>query len=135
MDSPVGFSAYATQNRDYNAGDLVLFDGVDTNIGGYYQSSSSTFLCPVDGVYVFSASLLTTEEDKYMTFRIMKEDVVIAGAFGEDIPAVRFADSAVAVTECLIGQKVWVKSIHDNSRMYGSAAHYSMFSGFLLTVH
>ena len=47
----VGFSAYATDWQHPNVGDIIPFDGVETNVGGGYDSSTSVFTCPQSGYY------------------------------------------------------------------------------------
>ena len=56
--SYVSFTAYATVERSYNALDHVLFKGIVRNYGASYFPKNSTFVCPFDGYYLFSASIL-----------------------------------------------------------------------------
>lgn len=53
----VSFTAYATTTRSYNEGDHVLFDGIIRNYGSSYLVENSTFVCPFDAYYLFSASI------------------------------------------------------------------------------
>ena len=61
---PIAFSAHASQDRDYNDDDVVIFDEIVTNINGAFQANNSVFLCPVDGLYAFSAHVLSTSGHK-----------------------------------------------------------------------
>ena len=54
----VSVTAFATTVRNYNTGDHILFDGIVRNYGSSYFMENSTFVCPVDGFYLFSVSIL-----------------------------------------------------------------------------
>merc|ERR1712062_97132 len=57
IDSFPAFTASPTNYyNEYNLGDVVIFDGITTNIGSYYDPVSSVFTCPIDGIYVFSVN-------------------------------------------------------------------------------
>lgn len=57
---PVAFTAWANTggSTPYNQFDIVVFDEVLTNFGGHYNPATSSFICPVDGVYHFSTNTL-----------------------------------------------------------------------------
>ena len=47
---PIGFTAYATQHVIIeNPPETVIFDGVLSNYGGAYDSTTGEFTCPVSG--------------------------------------------------------------------------------------
>ena len=54
----VSFLAYATEIRDYNAGDHVMFDATMRNYGSAYSVLDSEFICPLDAYYMISVTLL-----------------------------------------------------------------------------
>ena len=56
-NSYVSFTASASQTREYQAGDHVLFDYVLRNYGGSYFDGNSTFICPFSAYYLFSISV------------------------------------------------------------------------------
>ena len=58
-DEAIGFTAYCDTSATYYVGDIIVFDSAESNIGGYYQTSSSQFICPVDGLYAFSLNILS----------------------------------------------------------------------------
>ena len=125
---PVGFSAYTTQERYYNDDDIVLFDGVSSNFGGYFNLETSIFVCPYWGVYWFSVTCrggtsncnaLITVDGSYKAQTI--------GASSESIN-----QSAVSiVVECRVGQSVWIQNNGDN-RFYNKVDKTNVFSGYLL---
>ena len=54
---PVGFSAYANSSEVYDDGELVVFSGVISNIGNHYNPATSKFICPYNGLYLFSLNM------------------------------------------------------------------------------
>ena len=59
IGEPVGFTAYATTEQSYSDNDIVIFDGIITNIGGHYNKDSSSFICPYSAVYMFSINYVS----------------------------------------------------------------------------
>ena len=47
----VGFSAYATVDQEAIEGDIILFAGIEVNVGGGYDNDTSVFTCPQSGYY------------------------------------------------------------------------------------
>ena len=131
--APVGFTAYATVERQYDFGDLVIFDAISTNIGNYYNADTSIFTCPCNGLYMFSFSFNVYIDSSHMYADIMIASQNVAGAFGVN----RYSSaSALAVTECDVGQTVWVQCTADYSYMDGHNIHpTSHFSGVLLQAY
>ena len=68
-DEAVGFTAYYTAYEvDYNLDDIIILDSVASNIGGYYQLSSSQFICPVNGMYAFNSCIKTGSGDNFAAY-------------------------------------------------------------------
>ena len=55
----MAFTAYPTSVHYYDAGDVIIFDAVEINIGGYFQTDTSMSTCAHHGVYLFSWTLST----------------------------------------------------------------------------
>ena len=49
MNSRPAFSVYADTHMDYDSGDKMIFEGVITNVGNYYDVAQSQFICPIAG--------------------------------------------------------------------------------------
>ena len=130
-DTAIGFSAYATAIRDYGANDIILFDQVVSNFGEHFQAANSVFLCPVDGVYIFSVNVQSTNSYS-IAGAIMKETEVLLGFFSGSNDGSNDTGSTLGVTDCKKGEKIWVKSYGGGYQMNGSSKRYSSFSGFLL---
>ena len=124
-DGLPAFSAHANDDRDYNENDVVIFDGVILNSGESYLQSSSVFLCPVDGIYMFSINLIT-RLGQDMLCRIKRNNYTRASvtARGET----ESTGSNFLVMECLEGDKVWVEATANGNRMDGGNARHSIFS-------
>ena len=128
----MGFTAYASRTRDYTVGSILTFDDVITNVGGHYTTTNSTFVCPRDGVYVFSLSIMAGY-GRFMYAELHVNDVGVFTTFADDSSSYSAASKS-AVVECLAGQRVLVRSPSSTSgQMYSDPDfRYSTFSGFLL---
>ena len=126
-----GFSAYSKISRSYANGDLVIFDGVVTNVGNYYNPDMSTFHCANTGLYVFSVTVMGDEGSEM--------DAIITTNNGQTFNA--FSDgfkdqgSVMVVVQCNSNEKVWVESFGARTMLGNAAVWYSSFSGFLLQTY
>ena len=108
----------------------MSFEDVETNLGGFYDNSSSMFLCPYNGVYVFSIST-RSYTNFYMYARIVHDNRPVVGTASDEVG--NDQGSAMAIIECMNGQSVWVENYGDERVLGGSAViKYSSFPGFLL---
>ena len=130
-----GFSATMASSGNtffYQPGDRVEFPEVITNVGGGYNSSNNEFTCPVSGIYFFSASARTQPGDKAY-FRIKLDDVKVVTSIVDAITLTKGAHStSIVIVECTAGQKVWCNCHYQTCTIYGSTAHYTVFSGMLV---
>ena len=131
-DEAVGFTAYAPDDYSYYDGnDIVIFDSTVTNIGGYFQTSSSQFLCPADGMYAFSLNTLTKNSYQFVG-AIMKESAILDSAWGDNMSDYYSAASNFVLTACSKGERIWVRCTSDGDVVTDNYYHYNTFSGFLL---
>ncbi|CAG2198865.1 C1QL [Mytilus edulis] len=56
----IAFSAYREETQSLSAGTKVLFNKVWTNVGNGYQASTGIFTAPREGLYHFTAVLMST---------------------------------------------------------------------------
>ena len=123
------FTAWA-ETATFNAGEVIRFSNVITNIGDDYSNLISRYTCPIDGVYVFHVTL-TTEDGEPMQGDIMLDDTVLVTAQGGADHIV--SGSNTAVIACNAGQQVWVEAKNDGDSMLGDNDNrFNAFSGFLV---
>ena len=131
-DEAVGFTAYAPNgNSAYNIHDIVIFDSTVSNIGGYYDATSSQFLCPADGMYAFSLNVMIPGND--FVGAIMKESIILDSVFGDEISEIYNGVSNLVITACSKGERVWIRCLTNGDFVYDDVSYrYSTFSGFLV---
>ena len=109
-----------------------MFDDVITNIGNAYDVDSSTFICPISGIYMFSLSLMSAAGHFSQAY-IMHQGSVIVRAFADDDASAYASSSNVAFVQCTQGQSVWVMTSSANGHeMY--PAQYTTFTGALYAI-
>ena len=101
----IGFTACSDVPRVFGLNEIVLFERELTNYGGYYNTQTSSFICPVDGVYVFTIAI--SVDDTNMVVLVMRNDVELSATWANaDTEPYNHATNMV-VTECLVGDVVW----------------------------
>ena len=127
----VAFTAYAVSSRYYNdLGQEIEFDGVITNIGGHFDNST-TFTCPVDGLYYFSFHVMSdrSDTDAHISLWLGETRVVSAWADYND----HFAGASnSALVQCSAGQDVYLAT-YEFCYVYSNTFYISTFSGFLVS--
>ena len=91
-----------------------MFDGIDSNIGNH-NTDTSIFTCPYNGLYFFNVNIVA--QDGYqMTVKIVREFRYIFGALSYFHGY--SAASATTITECHVGESVWVRCVSEHDYMY-----------------
>ena len=124
----VGFTARTVGGSStYNTDDVIQFNTVIANYGGYYNSETSIFICPDDGIYMFFCTILSgsTDTHAYITRNSDIEDLVSL-----DSNSISNSASNFVLTECLRGDKMWMRQGLDAKIVYGYLG--TTFSGYLL---
>ena len=128
----MGFTAYAPDgDSHYTYNDIIIFDSTVSNFGGYYQTSSSQFLCPADGMYAFSLNIITARNERFLS-AIMKESLILDSVYGDLMNGYANAVSNMIITVCSKGERVWIRSLTDKNAVHNKAYGFTTFSGFLL---
>ena len=84
----------------------------------------------MDGIYAITVHVVT-HIDHSMSGSIMKEDNSI-GRFISDLSTdLRLSGGNLIVTDCLEGERVWVRFNVDNAKLT-STNRYSMLAGFII---
>ena len=128
---PVAFTAWANNGDEttYNDGDIIIFDEILTNAGGHYNAATSSFICPWDGVYLISANMEGFFGSN-IDIDLMRNDVMLARMYVDDISSAYNRGSTTIVTECDRGDIVWVKA-GSYGRLH-AADRRNMFTGHIL---
>ena len=127
----VGFTAYASTNRYYEFNNTVQFDTVITNYSSHYNTTTSIFQCPYNGLYSFSVGIYAGSSTP-MRAEIWRNSQALLEVQADDIAGVNNQASGNIVTECYEGESVWIRASHDEIMFLYSDGGRSHFSGFLL---
>jgi len=115
-------------------GQTIVFNQVDTNLGGGYNNATGVFTAPVAGTYVFSLTFNMYYVSPYATYgelQIMINDVMKLRVSNElDSYADEGSASGTTVLVLSTGDRVYVRDDRGKMYLYGSRLTY--FSGFLL---
>ena len=119
--------------RIYDVNEIVLFDRELTNYGGYYNTQTSSFICPVDGVYIFTLTVNANNADVVVT--IMRNDVELTDTWARTDNEIYTHGTNMVVTECLAGDVVWPQLdwVSGTGNIHGLASKcHTTFSGVLI---
>ena len=108
---------------------MVPWLNVITNFGGHYYPETYSFVCPVNGVYVFSVAIRSYHGQIWV--RIIKNDEELFRVFAGDANPINDMSSSSSVIECEAGDVVWV-IVAGGGPFSGNTDNYHVFSGFLL---
>ena len=128
----IGFTASATESRLYTNEEIALFDNVVTNYGGYYNPMTSSFICPVHGIYLFFVN--TVVDQSNMQLRIVRNSDGLTTGWADGIAGGANHGSNLAITECDIGDVIWMRVHHsgDDKTLLGYSSPHTSFSGVLI---
>ena len=131
VNEVIAFTAYSTLGGIYyDAGDVIIFDAVQTNIGGYFQTDTSTFTCVHHGIYIFSWTLYTNDDMLSAELFINDESHLFQTYTSTQDNQ---SQSMTIITECNTNQKISLRSHYDDSYIWSSSAEaLSSFSGCML---
>ena len=109
--------------------EIFKFDSIKTNIGGHYSPKTGVFTVPRPGLYMLSATVMSTS-GKYLHCAFLVNDVVSARLFGTNYST----GSLNTVLQLKKGDRVYIKkdSKHSKPSEYLVGNHWSMFSGYLI---
>ena len=106
-DNTVAFSSRAvTGARSYARGETIVFDAEVVNIGGAFDATTSVFVCPVRGLYLFTFTVWT-EDNNRMEATLQHNDVSNVVGVVTDANGYNQASNSVLL-ECQPGQRVKV---------------------------
>jgi len=135
VSEQVAFHAHLSLDiHGTTAGQTIVFDQVDTNLGGGYSGTTGVFTAPVAGTYVFSLTFfMYYPSSSYVSvgeLYIMQNNVQSIRVWLELGNNIRGTASGTAVLSLNKGDHVYVQV--GTARMYIGGDRVSFFSGFLL---
>lgn len=129
----VGFTAWKQTTQYVRFGDVVRFDGIILNEGGYYDTQSNSFECPFDGVYFTCVTLHGDEHDTGLANgRVIKNTTDMFGIIHDNYRNPDTSSSNSGLFRCNAGELVRV--IAENAgRIHGEeTTHYTSFTVFMV---
>jgi hypothetical protein len=126
----VGFTALVNKPlANLTVNQVIKFDHAITNVGGAYVPRTGQFICPLNGLYQFAASIVSKGSGKNVEIEIVREGKLLV-----KIHATGYAHdtgSQIVIIHCIEGQKVWVRH-HAGTNSKATVAANSYFSGHLI---
>ncbi|KAL4230496.1 Complement C1q-like protein 4 [Mactra antiquata] len=127
---------YATHavhnNHDLGANQIIPFQQTVTNVGNAYNNNTSVFVAPVDGTYVFHATLMGIDAPNVQNH--IRAHFDVDGTRYSIFYVIEYDQSSqMLVINLKAGQSVSVRNEYLDAGFVG--AHNSSFSGFLLYQH
>ena len=107
---PVAFTAWANTGGTtlYNTGDIIVFNELLTHAGGHFNTATSSFICPWDGIYLVSVTILSGQNDA-MRVQLMRNDVMLTDIQVDAIDGHNHGSTTV-VTECDRSDTLWMRA-------------------------
>ena len=135
LTSSIAFTAELLHDQYLFPGSRLMFDNVLSNYGGHYHPLHGLFLCPDNGIYVFTLSVHTLDaETPWSVARLMLEgEVIIQGPITYLTTASHDSGSAstTVVLQCTQGLTVYAEAQAAHDFQFNSyGAELTSFTGF-----
>ena len=130
----VGFMAGKTADQtNAAAGDVITFDTVVTNVGGGYDSATSTFTAPHAGLYHLSAVVLSDDTDTGGVSPKLYKNGAYTKIVGHSTGETNEQAILTAVLELQQGDAMTIVNHQANADIHGaSGAYHTHFEGHLI---
>ena len=128
VDGPIAFMARNLERNQLISREIVPWLNVLTNFGDHYYPQTYSFVCPISGVYVFSASIRTTSD--YISVMLYKNAQRMSFTSASDDNS-SDTGSCNFVAECWPGDIVWVR-VSTGGYFSTASGDIQTFTGFLL---
>lgn len=122
---------FAQRNGGHYSGSAVIvYDGVNLNVGSHYNGSNGRFTAPVSGVYQFSVTQINNGGTGITESDIRKNGTTFANIRGYGNGATNAGASGTFLVSLVAGDYVDVYNA-STSTVYG-VGYYTTFSGCLI---
>ncbi|CAC5358925.1 unnamed protein product [Mytilus coruscus] len=124
----VAFYAALTKHTSLSGSKTIVYDKIYTNLGQAYDSSNGKFRAPVNGLYYFACSQLSTGGSFH--FILMKNNYKLGHGYSDE------SNDSGSVTGTVVLNKGDVMSVQHNPGAVSQKVHgseYSTFTGYLIT--
>lgn len=127
----VAFSATHTGLRtDVLVDQPIQFENVLLNTGGGYHEKHSLFIAPQGGIYLFSASVLSTNRGDVVHGAMLHNGNVLAKLYARGDGGGHDQGCVTILVSLTAGDEIWVSNIYSATGYWGDS--YTTFSGYLL---
>ena len=128
-----GFSAYESASRSASVGSTIVLRRTRLNEGAAYITDTGQFMAPVDGIYIFHATLCTTTGGNYIYAAFLAGEEVI-GRLAANDKDWDTCQSGSAVARLQKGINVYLKVTYviSGTVLRDDSNHLNSFSGFLV---
>ena len=130
-----GFSAYESSSKTVSVGNTIVLSRVRLNEGDAYDTRTGQFTAPVDGIYIFHATLCIYCCSKYIYVAFMAGEEVL-GRFASNDKDYQSCHSGSALARLQKGSHVFLRvtDASSGSVLYDDIIRMNSFSGFLVGV-
>ena len=123
------FMARKTADRTYSPGELIQFDDEISDLGGYHQADNGVFICPHDGIYVFSVHIFTMP-GQFASGMFYIDGTAYTSAWAAQ-NAGGTGVSTAYVGWCSAGSQAYVEA-EGGTESHVRGGRHTVFTGFLL---
>ena len=108
--NPIAFLAFLDRElTNLNAGSIIKFNKVSTNIGNHYNVNTGTFTVPHSGIYLFSFHITTAKAYSYVIARLVVDGKHIIDATADSAGQnTEVMGGNTAILSLSVGETVWV---------------------------
>ncbi|KAL4239166.1 hypothetical protein ACF0H5_003868 [Mactra antiquata] len=134
-EEEIAFYATHTQHDILHLGanQVLTFDNIVTNIGNAYSNYSGVFVAPVQGTYVFHATVMGRSVHDVTHNKYAAHFDVDGSIYSRLFGSAYDQSSQMLIIDLNPGQSVSIRNEHIDEGFIGT--HYTTFSGFLLFQH
>ena len=137
LTSTIAFSAELSHDQYLFPGGPLIFDNILANHGGHYHPLHGLFLCPDNGLYVFSLSVHTPDDETpwSVSCLVLQGDIVMRGPISYLATTSHDSGSAssTVVLQCTQGFTVYAEAESSHDFLFNSyGAELTSFTGFKL---